>query len=258
MRVLVIPEDFRKDLYVLKPLVEAMMAAVGKPRATVRVCQQPLMGGVSEALKWEKIQEVLDRYRGMVDLYLLLVDRDSEPHRRERIDKIEAKAAETLPSSRLLLGENAWQEVEVWILAGHDLPSEWSWTEIRANTHPKETYFEPFPPARPVRSPRRRPGEALKGRRRSLRARAPALPRRCRRARTAHPSVHRAVAKPQLERTRRHGRESPDPAGFFMDRIAPHQSGSHTPHSGSRQNGAAHCLRSDKAASFRCVAGWHS
>ena len=144
MKVLVIPEDFRKDQYVLKPLVEAMMAAVGKPRATVRVCQEPLMGDVNQALKWERIQQVLDRYRGMVDLYLLLVDRDGEPHRRERIDKLEAKAAETLPSSRLLLGENAWQEVEVWVLAGHELPSEWAWNEIRAHPHPKEHYFEPF------------------------------------------------------------------------------------------------------------------
>jgi hypothetical protein len=102
------------------------------------------MGDVHQALKWERIQQVLDRYRGMVDLYLLLVDRDGEPHRRERIDKLEAKAAEALPPSRVLLGENAWQEVEVWVLAGHDLPSEWSWAELRAHPHPKENYFEPF------------------------------------------------------------------------------------------------------------------
>jgi hypothetical protein len=144
LNVLIIPEDFRKDQYVLKPMVEALMAAAGKPRARVRVCQAPLMGDVHQALKWERIQEVLDRYRGMVDLYLLLVDRDGDPHRRERIDNIEAKAAEVLPPSRLLLGENAWQEVEVWVLAGHDLPSEWAWTEVRSHPHPKENYFEPF------------------------------------------------------------------------------------------------------------------
>ncbi|HYO56027.1 hypothetical protein [Archangium sp.] len=144
MNVLIIPEDFRKDQYVLKPLVEAMMAAAGRPRANVRVCQEPLMGDVNQALKWERIQQVLERYRGMVDLYLLLVDRDGEPHRRERIDKIEIKAAEVLPASRALFGENAWQEIEVWVLAGHDIPNEWAWAEVRAHPHPKEAYFEPF------------------------------------------------------------------------------------------------------------------
>lgn len=144
MNVLIIPEDFRKDQYVLKPLVQAMMAAVGKPRAKVRVCQEPLMGDVNQALKWERIQQVLDRYRNMVDLYLLLVDRDGDVHRRERIDKIEAKAAEVLTAPRLLVGENAWQEIEVWVLAGYDLPSDWAWTEVRSHPHPKEAYFEPF------------------------------------------------------------------------------------------------------------------
>ena len=58
MRVLVIPEDFRKglsrgtrDQYILKPIISAMMSAVGKPRAKVQVCQEPLLGGVGEALK---------------------------------------------------------------------------------------------------------------------------------------------------------------------------------------------------------------
>ncbi|HLO02590.1 MAG TPA: hypothetical protein VK191_05745 [Symbiobacteriaceae bacterium] len=77
MRVLVIPEDFRKDEQVLKPMVTAVMGAVGRPRAKVTA-------------------------------------------------------------------ENAWQEVEVWVLAGHDLPLEWVWTEIRADRDPKEQYFEPL------------------------------------------------------------------------------------------------------------------
>ena len=35
MNVLIIPEDFRKDQYILKPILEAMLAAVGKPQAKV-------------------------------------------------------------------------------------------------------------------------------------------------------------------------------------------------------------------------------
>ncbi len=52
MNVLVIPEDFRKDQYVLKPIIQKMMQAIGLS-ARVEVCRDPLLGGVGEALKWE-------------------------------------------------------------------------------------------------------------------------------------------------------------------------------------------------------------
>ena len=51
MRVLVIPEDFRNDQYLLKPLFERLFRSIGKPRTRVQVCQNPLLGGVDEALK---------------------------------------------------------------------------------------------------------------------------------------------------------------------------------------------------------------
>ena len=38
----------------------------------------------------------------------------------------------------------AEQELEVWLLAGQDLPKEWVWKEIRAERDPKEKYFVPF------------------------------------------------------------------------------------------------------------------
>jgi hypothetical protein len=144
MNVLVIPEDFRKDQYILKPIVEVMMTNLGKPRAKVIVCKEPLLGGVDEALKWERIAEIIGRYRSMVDLFLLCVDRDGRQERRTRLDHVEHMAAALLAAGRLLLGENAWQELEVWVLAGHTLPASWSWREIRQEVHPKEAYFTPF------------------------------------------------------------------------------------------------------------------
>jgi hypothetical protein len=54
VNVLVIPEDFRHDQYILKPIIKAMMTAVGRPRAIVKVCNDPLLGSVNEALKWER------------------------------------------------------------------------------------------------------------------------------------------------------------------------------------------------------------
>lgn len=143
MNVLVIPEDFRHDQYVLKPVIEAMLKAAGKPRAKVIVCKDPLLGSVVQALKWERIQDIISRYRGMINLFLLCVDRDGVESRRVSSDAIENRAKEYAPNS-LFLAENAWQELEVWLLAGHDLPKEWVWQEIRAHRDPKEAYFVPF------------------------------------------------------------------------------------------------------------------
>jgi len=144
LNVLVIPEDFRKDQYVLAPLVRRLFAEIGKPRARVEVCTDPVLGGIDQALDWQRLEEVIDMYR-MVDVFLLVVDRDGVAGRRDAIDKLEGKAAQKLSTDRILIGENAWQEIEVWALAGQaDLPREWNWRAIRAEIHPKETYFEPF------------------------------------------------------------------------------------------------------------------
>jgi hypothetical protein len=144
MNVLVIPEDFRKDQYMLKPMVEAMLTHLGYSRARVRVLTDPLLGGISQALNHERIREIVDRYRGMTDLFLLCVDRDGNVGRRMALDHVEAFAASLLPADRFFLAENAWQELEVWVLAGLlDLPKDWNWKEIRAEMHPKERFFEP-------------------------------------------------------------------------------------------------------------------
>lgn len=71
INVLVIPEDFRKDQFVLKPIVEQMMRSVGVT-ARVTVCKDPLLGGVEQALKWERLEEILFRYKGTTRVFLLV------------------------------------------------------------------------------------------------------------------------------------------------------------------------------------------
>jgi hypothetical protein len=142
MNVLIIPEDFRKDRYIVDPLIKRMFRELGRQSATVRVCMDPLLGGISEALKWQRIEEVLDRYTGMINLFLLLVDRDGEIGRRVKLDSREEMAAKRLGAYKRLFAENAWEEIEVWALAGQNLPADWKWKEIRGETHPKELYFE--------------------------------------------------------------------------------------------------------------------
>lgn len=148
MKVLIIPEDCRKDQYVLKPLVEKMLLAVGRPRARVEVCFNPRLRGVAQAMDWEILRGILDRNR-MVDLFLLCVDRDGHHGRKTGLERLERLAAESLPAGRLL-AENAWQEVEVWLLAGHELPSDWSWRDVREEPNAKERYYAAFARARGV------------------------------------------------------------------------------------------------------------
>lgn len=139
MNVLIIPEDFRKDQYLLKPLFTQLFADLGRPRAKVVVCNNPLLGGISETLKIDRLRAIVNMYR-MVDLFLLCVDRDGELGRRRRLDQIEADFS----PSNLLLAENAWEELETWTLAGLDLPSSWNWKKVREDVSVKENYFDVY------------------------------------------------------------------------------------------------------------------
>src|SRR4051812_31447876 len=102
-----------------------MMGALGRQRAKVIVCQDPRFRGTGQALKWEFIEQALDRHQGMVDLFLLCVDRDGNEHRRKALDKFESDAKAAPKPHQGFFAENAWQEIEVWLLAGHDLPKKW-------------------------------------------------------------------------------------------------------------------------------------
>ena len=138
MKVLVIPEDFRNDQYLLRPLFKRLFAALGQGKAHVEICLDPLLGGVVEALKSERIQEVIDQHRGKVDLFILCVDRDGVQGRRERLDQIQHEFG----GDRIFLAENAWEEIETWALAGLTLPREWRWAVVRAEVDVKERYFD--------------------------------------------------------------------------------------------------------------------
>ena len=139
--VLVIPEDFTKDEHILKPVVEHILEDCGR-KAQVQVCRDPNFQGVQAALSLDGLREVIARYP-MVHLFVLFVDRDGKPGRKMRTDEIErAFSAELEPQARRFLAEVAWQEVEVFILAGVTLPSDWKWNEIRSDANVKDTFFK--------------------------------------------------------------------------------------------------------------------
>ena len=137
MNIFIIPEDFRKDQYILKPLFSRLFRRLGTRSVRVRVCQDPLLGGIDEALKLERLREIVERYP-MVDVFVLCVDRDGIVQRRQRLDQIEEEFGTPF------FAENAWEELETWVLAGLDLPSDWRWADVRAEVDVKERYFEPL------------------------------------------------------------------------------------------------------------------
>ena len=155
MNVLVIPEDFRNDQYFLKPLFKQLLKTLGRPRARVTVCQDPLLGGVSEALKPKRIQEVIDQYDWSTTIFILCIDRDGDMGRRQSLDRIECEFGQ----GHAFLAECAWEEIETWALAGLDLPTDWSWADVRAEIQVKETYFGPLAKQRGVADG---PGRGLK------------------------------------------------------------------------------------------------
>jgi hypothetical protein len=135
VKVLVIPEDPTLDQYILKPIVERLFADLGKtPR--VQILSNPRLQGISQAMNSDRIAEVVRKYP-MVDLFLVMVDRDGDPHRSQSAAALEGK------QSRLFVCL-AIEEIEVWMLAAHRDTLSFSWSEIRKDPHPKERYAHPF------------------------------------------------------------------------------------------------------------------
>jgi hypothetical protein len=144
LNVLIVAEDYRKDRFILKPIVNSMLDHVGKPHANVEVCRDPMISGVDDALDRDTIEEVV-LTNPQYDLFLLIVDRDDDPNRHERLDKAESIADEVTYHRQVLLAGQAHQEVEVWLLAGqNDLPTEWDWTDVQSEPQAKEQYYNPY------------------------------------------------------------------------------------------------------------------
>lgn len=173
MNVLVIPEDSRKDKYILKPLFESLFRSIGRPTARVRICEDPILGGVREALKSSRMSEIVGRHGGMTSMFILCVDRDRELHRRDRLRVLEGEFGD----GRVFLAENAWEELETWVLAGLELPDGWRWQDVRAEIHVKERYFDRVAQDRGVhRAPgggRKPLGEEAAGRIHAIRQKCP-------------------------------------------------------------------------------------
>ena len=134
-RVLIIPEDPTYNGYILKPVIERMLAELGKPNADVTVLTNPKLNGYPHAVSAIR-GDLVDRYRH-VPLWLFLPDGD-------RATGLESLETELTEKGVRLFCCAAQPEVEVWLLAGYrdELPIPWG--QVRRHPRPKEEVFEPF------------------------------------------------------------------------------------------------------------------
>lgn len=140
--VLIVPEDFTKDEHILLPIVRKVLHDAGKPKATVLVCRDPNFQGIDGALDQCRIREEVIRRYPMVNLFLLMVDRDGRPGRDVAVSNLQSAVQDALATSQKFLALTARQEVEIFPIAGHDLSSGWSWPAIRQEGDVKNTYFK--------------------------------------------------------------------------------------------------------------------
>jgi hypothetical protein len=134
-RVLVIPEDPTYNGYILQPIVERMLAEVGKPNAHIMMLTNPKLNGYVHAVSAIR-GDLIDRYQHF-DLWLFLPDGD--------------RAGDLSPLERELVGQGvhlfccaAQPEVEAWLLAGYRDELPIPWPEVRQHPRLKEDVFEPF------------------------------------------------------------------------------------------------------------------
>jgi len=140
-KVLVIPEDHTNNGYILKPLVEAILADAGKPQARVVVLTSPRINGFSQA-KTAIREELPERY-GFYDLWLFIPDADEgTPGAMQALER------ELAAKNIKLLCCPAQPEVEIYACVAHreHLPAPWQ--TVREERDLKEKYFDPLIKAR--------------------------------------------------------------------------------------------------------------
>ena len=137
LRVLVIPEDPTHNGYILKPLVEAVLADLGKPSAKVQVLTSPRLNGYDHARV--AIRSELPASYGHFDLWLFMPDAD-----RASPAAMEALETELQGRGVPLFCCPAEPEVEIYACAGYRSEIARGWQAARSNPRMKEEVFAPL------------------------------------------------------------------------------------------------------------------
>ncbi len=137
LRVLVIPEDPTHNGYILKPLVEAVLADLGKPSARVQVLTSPRLSGYDHAKV--ALRSELPVSYGHLDLWLFMPDAD-----RAGPAAMAALELELQGRSIPLFCCPAEPEVEIYACAAYRGEIALGWQAARCNPHMKEEIFAPL------------------------------------------------------------------------------------------------------------------
>lgn len=150
MKVLVIPEDQTWNGYILRPLVKAIMADAGRPRARVTIAPEPRLRGYAHAVK--AIREDLPGLYGFFDLWLFFPDAD-----RASIDAMRALERNLAERDIRLLCCAAQPELEIYACVAFRSDMQETWEDARRNPRMKEEVFQPLVERH---GDRRQPGES--------------------------------------------------------------------------------------------------
>lgn len=137
MKILVVTEDHRLDMFIIKPVFEALFEDLHP----LVVFDQTTQGS-EEALDPQHLSSVI-RENPMIDVFILVIDRDCD----RRGHQARAAAAEgTHPPN--LLACLAIEEVETWLCALYkdhlQKASGVAWRDVRSHCDPKEAFAEPL------------------------------------------------------------------------------------------------------------------
>lgn len=137
LKVLVIPEDPTHNGYILKPLVQAVLADIGKPTARVQVLTSPRLTGYDHA-RQAISGELVDSY-GHFDLWLFMPDAD-----RASPPAMAGLEQELRDKGITVLCCPAVPEVEIYACVAYRTDVPGGWPAARVNTRMKEQVFEPL------------------------------------------------------------------------------------------------------------------
>jgi hypothetical protein len=137
LKVLVIPEDPTHNGYILKPLVQAVLADAGKPAARVQILTSPRLTGYDHA-RAAIAGELVDSYAHF-DLWLFMPDAD-----RASAAAMAALEAELLAKGITVICCPAVPEVEIYACVAYRAEVPGGWPAARANPRMKEQVFEPL------------------------------------------------------------------------------------------------------------------
>lgn len=142
-RIHIICEDHTLDQYVVRPVMRAMAAAVGRPRARVTAVPTPPPRGIEAVMK--EFDGLCERYAAIGDLVVFALDADGLDGSDGGTDRravLEARRRALPPAvADKVMVILAQQELEVWAMWGVRARVPAGWSTVRAERDPKDVYW---------------------------------------------------------------------------------------------------------------------